>query len=193
MPPKSAPIAKGTTPAGPPSSKGNAVAPRAKVRGKKITKAETAKLLNVSTSMVRVLMRSGELAYEVVDGVNYFDRSVVIALAAKRSANPKYGRRGAGKSSPATSTAGELAAHAFDLLASGVSPVDLVMQMKVTPEWVEDVVAKFNALRSLEVARISASDAKCATCKENVARFCAGCANGVRKAAPPPPAAASSA
>lgn len=150
---------------------GGAILPRAKVRGGEITMSAACKLLDRKRSTVRKLIVGGKLKSEVRDGIHYMRRSEVARLAMELGA-------------PSTrihlsSSRGELAADAFDMLKHGATPIDIVIRLKLAPEEVEDLLQRFHKLGGEGTPR------PCATpgC-DAYARICGGCAT--TKPKPPP-------
>lgn len=154
-----------------------------------VTRAGAARLLGCSVSHVRKLETRGELAIALVDegGVHYYARAEVARLSVARTVSGKQG-------TPRTA-AGEVAALAFGLLEAGDGPIDLVRKLRLAPELVEQLEAKwrqFRAAKDKSGAPSSEDAPLCAGCHEANARFCAGCARTLGGGKLTPPAAPSS-
>lgn len=99
-----------------------------------MTRGQVARRLGVSLATVRRIEASGVLPHRLVDGVHVFAPADVAQLAASEDA-PRGRARGR--------SAGELAAAAFRMLASGRDWRDLVMELEATPDVARQLAADF--------------------------------------------------
>jgi hypothetical protein len=99
--------------------------PRPEVRGK-LTRAQAAERLGVSVSKVRSLEEKA-LHPDVIDGVHYFSRDEVDAIACSMPASTRGRRRLA---------EGQIAARVFRLIDNGKEVREIVEELEVTPQLV---------------------------------------------------------
>jgi len=99
--------------------------PRPELRGK-LTRAQAAERLGVSISKVRSL-EDKTLHPEVIDGVHYFARDEVDAIACSMPASTRGRRR---------LDEGQIAARVFRLIDNGKEVREIVEELEVTPQLV---------------------------------------------------------
>jgi hypothetical protein len=103
----------------------------------RLTRAGVAKLLGVSIGTVRNLEKEGALRTTKDGSVNLFDPKEVAKLKATRD------RAGARRAAPLSE--GEIAAACFERFRQGVGVVDIVIELKIPPAKVRELLRQFFA------------------------------------------------